>query len=47
LGGRITGEPHALAIVDAFLGAEFEGGRHARRLALIADIEKEECAQDE
>ena len=47
LGGRITGEPHALAIVDAFLGAEFEGGRPARRLALIADIEKEECASDE
>jgi ribose 5-phosphate isomerase B len=47
LGGRVTGEPHALAIVDVFLTTEFEGGRHARRVALIADIEKEECANDE
>ena len=46
LGGRITGEPHALAIVDAFLATGFEGGRHARRLALIAEIEKEECADE-
>jgi ribose 5-phosphate isomerase B len=47
LGGRVTGEPHALAIVDVFLAAKFEGGRHARRVALIAEIEKEECARDE
>jgi ribose 5-phosphate isomerase B len=42
LGGRILGEEFALAIVDAFLAAEFEGGRHARRIALIAQIEEEE-----
>jgi ribose 5-phosphate isomerase B len=42
LGGRILGPEFALAIVDAFLQAEFEGGRHARRVAQIADIEQEE-----
>ena len=29
----------ALKIVDTFLNTEFEGGRHARRIALISDIE--------
>ena len=32
LGGRITGVDLALAIVDVFLGTEFEGGRHQRRV---------------
>ncbi len=44
LGGRILGEGLAVAIVDEFLGTEFEGGRHARRVAQIADIEAEEDA---
>jgi len=44
LGGRILGEGLATAIVDAFLAAEFEGGRHARRVAQIAEIEAEESA---
>lgn len=43
LGARILAEPFAVAVVDAFLTTEFEGGRHARRLAQIGDIEKEEC----
>ena len=43
LGARIVGEALALAGVDAFLGAGFDGGRHARRVAQIAQIEKEEC----
>ncbi len=43
LGGRILGETFALAIVDSFLSAEFEGERHARRVGQIADIEREEC----
>lgn len=43
LGGRILGETLALAIVDAFLATEFEGGRHERRLQQIAEIEQEEC----
>lgn len=39
LGGRVIGEGLALEIVDAFLGASYEGGRHARRVAKIAEIE--------
>ncbi len=35
LGVRVVGEGLALDIVDAFLGAEFEGGRHATRTAMI------------
>ncbi len=39
LGSYVTG--HALAgdIVDAFIEAEFEGGRHVRRLAKLAAVE--------
>lgn len=43
MGGRLLGEALALAIVDVFLGTDFEGNRHTRRLQQIADIEKEEC----
>jgi ribose 5-phosphate isomerase B len=46
LGGRVLADTFAIAIVDAFLQTGFEGGRHARRLAQIADIEKEECADE-
>ena len=35
LGARITAEGMALAIVDAFLDAEFEGGRHQTRVEMI------------
>lgn len=35
LGARVLGEGLALEIVDAFVGAEFEGGRHARRVDMI------------
>ena len=45
LGGRIVAEHFALAIVDVFLGTEFEGGRHQPRIAQIAQIEEEECAE--
>jgi ribose 5-phosphate isomerase B len=41
LGGRVTGPGHALMIVDTFLNTPFDGGRHARRVARIAEIEKE------
>ena len=44
LGGRILGEGLAVAIVDEFLGTDFEGGRHARRVAQITAIEDEESA---
>ncbi len=35
LGARVIGEGLALDIVDAFLEAEFEGGRHATRVDMI------------
>jgi ribose 5-phosphate isomerase B len=40
MGARIVGVELAKTIVDAFFEAEFEGGRHARRVGMIADIEK-------
>ena len=43
LGGRLVGETLALAIVDAFLGGTFEGGRHQPRLDQLREIEREEC----
>ena len=42
IGARVTGSCLALDIVDAFLGAEYEGGRHAIRVGMMADIEKEQ-----
>ena len=44
LGARTTGSGLALKIVDTFLNTEFEGGRHARRVALISEIEEKERA---
>ena len=44
LGARTTGSGLALKIVDTFLSTEFEGGRHARRVALISEIEDKERA---
>ncbi len=35
IGARVVGEGLALDIVDAFLSAEFEGGRHATRVDMI------------
>ncbi len=40
LGARVVDEGLALEIVDAFLSAEFEGGRHAARVAMIATLEE-------
>ncbi|GAA0728237.1 ribose 5-phosphate isomerase B [Clostridium malenominatum] len=40
LGQRVVGLGLALDIVDAFLGAKYEGGRHARRVDKISQIEK-------
>jgi ribose 5-phosphate isomerase B len=39
LGQRVVGPGLALEIVDTFLNAEFEGGRHARRVGKIMDLE--------
>lgn len=38
LGARIVGEEVALDILHTFLGTEFEGGRHERRLAKLNQI---------
>ncbi|SPH20406.1 Ribose-5-phosphate isomerase B [Ascidiaceihabitans donghaensis] len=35
MGARVVGEGLALDIVDAFLNAQFEGGRHATRVDMI------------
>lgn len=39
LGGRVVGLGLALELVEAYLSAEFEGGRHQRRIDQIAAIE--------
>jgi len=40
VGARVVGTELAKMIVDEFFAAQFEGGRHAARVALISDIEK-------
>lgn len=39
LGGRVTGRELAFMIVDAWLSAEFEGGRHQKRVDKIHTLE--------
>ena len=39
LGARVTGPGLAEEIADAFFSSSFEGGRHARRVAKIAELE--------
>ena len=39
-GARVVGDELAKMIVDEWLGAEFQGGRHADRVALITEIEQ-------
>ncbi len=39
LGARVVGQGLALNIVDAFLDAQFEGGRHATRVDMISALE--------
>ena len=40
-GARVVGEGTALSIVDAFLGASFEGGRHQRRVDMLEAISRD------
>lgn len=40
IGERVIGLGQALMIVDIWLSTEFEGGRHAKRVAKIAEIEE-------
>lgn len=39
LGGRVVSPEEAAAIVRTWFNAEYEGGRHQRRLDIIADAE--------
>ena len=39
-GSRVVGEGVAIMIVDAWLNAEFEGGRHATRVSMIEQLEE-------
>ena len=42
LGARVLGIGSALEIVHVFLGSEFEGGRHARRVGKINALDDKE-----
>ena len=39
IGARVVGEGLAWELVKTFVETEFEGGKHARRVAMITDIE--------
>ena len=39
-GARVVGIETAKDIVDAWLGAEYEGGRHQVRIDMIDEIQK-------
>ncbi|MFT8394733.1 ribose 5-phosphate isomerase B [Propionibacterium sp.] len=39
LGGRVVGPGLAEDIVDSYLNAEFAGGRHAERVAMLNDLD--------
>ena len=45
LGARVVGTELGLMIVDSFLGASFEGDRHARRVGQIMAIERGESLE--
>ena len=45
MGGRVLSLEKAEAIVRIWLTEEFEGGRHARRLSKLEEIEKAVCEE--
>ncbi len=47
VGARVVGTEKALDIVDLFLGTEFEGGRHQRRVDKIMELDNDDgrCAK--
>jgi ribose 5-phosphate isomerase B len=47
LGGRLTGRELALEIVEMWLRAEFQGGRHGRRVGKITELERRHAASRE
>ena len=40
LGAKYMDDPRAMELIDIFLKTEFAGGRHARRVAKIAQLEQ-------
>jgi len=46
MGARVVGEGLACMIVDQFLAAEFEGGRHADRVAMITKLDDNRESHD-
>ena len=40
LGARVVGEGLACELADAFIDTDFEGGKHLRRIEMIAELEK-------
>ena len=42
MGARVVGTDLAIMIVDAWLSGEYEGGRHAKRVQMLADIENKQ-----
>jgi ribose 5-phosphate isomerase B len=45
MGARVVGTGLAEEILRTFLSTPFEGGRHERRVAMLADIENEESSK--
>jgi ribose 5-phosphate isomerase B len=45
MGGRVVGVGLAEEILATFLSTSFEGGRHARRVEMLMQIEAEESQQ--
>ncbi|MEY4633380.1 MAG: ribose-5-phosphate isomerase [Actinomycetota bacterium] len=45
MGARVVGEGLAEEILATFLSTEFEGGRHERRVAMLAEIEQQEASK--
>ena len=39
MGGRVIDETTAVKLADIFLNTDYEGGRHAKRVQMITDIE--------
>lgn len=44
-GARIVGEETAKEILNAYLNAKFQGGRHTERIGLIHEIERRENSE--
>jgi ribose 5-phosphate isomerase B len=45
MGGRVVTFDQAEKILEAFMTTEYEGGRHERRVAQLAEIEQQEGAR--